>query len=158
MRLNRTIFALIALLVAPALACQTITGGLSPNSAATLEPELPDLGTAVPPDIQTAVPEGTISAIATSALGGEAPADIPVIEGSANLLASSQLVSYETTTSFDDTVKFYKDGMPANGWTEAQGSITFGDTSVMNYTKEGRTAVVTVSKSGDKTVVAIAIQ
>ncbi len=158
MRLNRTMIALIALFVAPVLACQAITGAVSPSSAPTPVPGLPGVGTALPPDIQTAVPEGTIAAIATSVLGGEAPPDIPVIEGANIVVASSQAVSYDTTTSFDDVVKYYKDQMPANGWAEAEGSITFGDNSVTNYTKDSRKAVVTITKQGDKTLVNILIQ
>jgi hypothetical protein len=119
----------------------------------TLDPGLD--ATVEVPEIGTVVPEVTVPAIPT--LGGDRPEDIPVVEPNENLFASADAVSYETTTSFDDVKEFYKEQMPANGWEESPGALEFGDTAILNYTKDGRTAVVTLSVNSGKTVVVIGI-
>jgi hypothetical protein len=132
-------------------------GGLNPGPTPTFELELPplevpELATALPPG-----PEATLPALATAFAGGEAPEDIPVLDQAENLFGSETAVSYETTVPFDDVVTFYKEQMPANGWEEAEGSFSFGEVSILNYVKEGRSAIVTITKAGEKTTVLVGI-
>jgi hypothetical protein len=163
MKTRALISVLIALLVLPALACQTILGALGAGATPTpFVPELPTLDldlevTVEVPDVATALPGATLPALPTFEVDGEVPEDIPVVEPNENLVTSAGLVSYETGTDFSTVLEFYKDEMPANGWEESLDALEFGETAILNYTKEGQTAVVTLSVSGGKTVVLIAL-
>jgi len=157
MRRNWTILALVALLFAPALACQTVMGALSQNPTPTFEPVGPELGTLAPPDLGTALPEGTLPALPPIDLGGDVPDDIPIDSNAANVSASGGTIAYTTSTAFDDVVAFYEEQMPLNGWAKAEGSLTFGEIAALNYSKDGRSAVVSVTKSGNEVVVGIVV-
>jgi hypothetical protein len=90
------------------------------------------------------------------------PSDIPVVQGDNTiLLVNAQLVSYQTKTDFATTVKFYKDQMPKNGWTQdTSTSIETTNASVLAYTKDTRKANVSVTKdpTSGQTMVLITIQ
>jgi hypothetical protein len=150
----------LALWLIPALACQTVLGAL--GAGATPTPPLvivPPVD--VLPDIETALPsllEGTPPAIPTElSVLGTPPPDIPVVDQAENLTGSQFLVSYETSKAFDDVVKFYEDGMPAQGWKSSGSPTTLGGFAVLNYTKDKRAAVVTITAAEGKTSVAVVI-
>ncbi len=101
----------------------------------------------------------TAQAAATEVnVGGEAPADIPVMDDKQNFFGSAQLVSYTTSASFEATVEFYRDEMTRQGWEEAEGAMEIQGASVVTYTKADRTAVVTVTETGADTTVLVALQ
>ncbi len=94
------------------------------------------------------------TAAATTASGGGgggtisgAPQDIPVVSGQNTvLLATSQVVSYESKTDFNTVVKFYKDEMPKNGWTQDTAtSVETANATVLAYKKDTRQAQVSIT-------------
>ena len=104
----------------------------------TMVPEIPaDLG-----DIQA-----TAEAVQEDFTTGEAPADIPVVEGDTeNFFASEVFVSYTTAMDFDEVVTFYQEEMPKNGWTaNDDGSFSIEGTSLLSFSKSNRVALVTIS-------------
>ncbi len=101
----------------------------------------------------------TAQAAATEVnVGGEAPADIPVMDNKQNFFGSAQLVSYTTPSSFQDTLKFYRDEMTKQGWKESEGAVETQGAAVVTFTKADRTAVVTVTETGTDTTVLVALQ
>ena len=104
----------------------------------------------------------TGQAIATQLASGEAPADIPLVEGTReDFTATGSLVSYTTALQFTDVVNFYKTHMPENGWTlDEQSSLETSNSAILNYTKSNRTAlvIINVDPANNKTIVAITIQ
>jgi hypothetical protein len=104
----------------------------------------------------------TGQAFATQFASGEAPADIPLVEGDReDFTANDSLVSYSTSLQFADVVGFYKTQMPENGWTiDEQSSVETGSSAILNYSKADRTALVIINAdpANNKTLVAITIQ
>lgn len=104
----------------------------------------------------------TSQAIVTQFASGEAPSDIPLVEGNReDFTATSNLVSYTTTLQFADVDSFYKTQMPENGWTlDEQSSVETGNSAILNYSKSDRTAlvIINVDPANNKTIVAITIQ
>ncbi|MBI3362635.1 MAG: hypothetical protein HY023_16155 [Chloroflexi bacterium] len=150
---------LLALLLIPALACQTVLRALQPSLP--IPPGLTELGTALPGVLEgTPIPLPELMTAIPALPGGtaEAPPDIPVVDQKENLVGSQFLVSYQTSMAFDDVVKFYKDQMPAQGWQAGEAPQAVKGFAVLNYVKDKRTATVTVSGAEGKTAVIIAIQ
>jgi hypothetical protein len=77
---------------------------------------------------------------------GDAPDDIPVFDGNnENFFGSADVVSYTTDGSYADVVAFYRAEMEANGWTyDANLSAEFDEVAALQYTKDGRSATVSV--------------
>ena len=95
----------------------------------------------------------------TTASGG--PSDIPVIQGGTVLVATAQLLSYQTKSDLASVVAFYKDAMPKNGWTaDATASVETPTATVLTFKKGSQTASVTIGSdpSSGQTLVAIAVQ
>jgi len=92
---------------------------------------------------------------------GEAPADIPHVEGERNqFYAIQNLVFYLTPLPYPDVVAFYKEQMPANGWEiEEQGTLEAENASVLMYEKDNRKASIALSinPADNHTVVLITI-
>lgn len=105
----------------------------------------------------------TAQAFATQGLpSGEAPADIPIIDGdqASDYFASENVVSYSTAVDFQAVVEFYKDEMPANGWERTtEGSDESGSPVLMMFSKPDRTASVVITESPieNKTIVLVTI-
>jgi hypothetical protein len=162
MKLKAAIPILLCLIALPALACQTVMGALGGTPTPPV-PEIPtvegvpELPTGLPDELATALPEGTLPALATEFFSGEAPEDVPVVEPNENFFGAEGTVSYDTTTAFDEVVAFYKAEMPANGWEDAGNNVEFGDTAILNFSKDGRSAIVTLSVSQGKTIVLIVV-
>jgi hypothetical protein len=71
------------------------------------------------------------------------------------------LVSYQSKTDMATVVKFYKDEMPKNGWTQDTAtSVETGTAVILAYKKDSRQAQVSVTTdpTGKQTVVLITIQ
>jgi len=106
--------------------------------------------------------ETTLQALPTSLAGqGEAPANIPTVDESTMTMyyATKDSVSYATTQDFQTVVNFYKEQMPANGWSIDDGfSMETTTTCVYSYKMDNRTATLTINANADgKTYVVIAV-
>jgi hypothetical protein len=97
-----------------------------------------------PPDA-TETPAGV--ATVDTGFGGEAPDDVPIIDGqNSNLFTSAEIVSYQTDADYKTVVSFYKDGMAKNGWTiDTNSSVEQETTTILYCTKDNRQATVTIS-------------
>jgi hypothetical protein len=102
------------------------------------------LSRVTPPDA-TETPAGV--ATVDTGLGGEAPDDVPIIDGqNSNLFTSAEIVSYQTDADYKTVVSFYKDGMAKNGWTiDTNSSVEQETTTILYCTKDNRQATVTIS-------------
>ena len=100
---------------------------------------------------------------ASSGGGGGAvsggPADIPVVDAQNTVqVANDKVLNYYTSADLATVVKFYKDAMPKSGWTlNTAISVETATASVLTYTKDSRSAVITIGTANGQTVVAIVI-
>ena len=92
---------------------------------------------------------------------GDAPDDVPVFDGNnENFFATADVVTYLADAPYADVVAFYKTEMEANGWTyDATLSTEFGEIAALTYTKDSRTATVSIltDTTTKKTLVAVNI-
>jgi len=107
--------------------------------------------------------EGTVQAFATQAgsTAGQAPQDIPLVQGDkTSLITSENFVTYFTSMDFNAVSTFYEAQMPANGWTKVdKESIQNDNSAVLVFEKPSRKATVTlgVNPTNNSTVVVITI-
>ncbi len=103
----------------------------------------------------------TGQAMATQLSPGEVPADIPVVEGDKGEFYSSQeVVSYETGLDFQTVIDFYKQEMPAKGWSfSEQDSTEMENLATLLYEKPDRKATInlTVNPLNQNIIVLITI-
>jgi hypothetical protein len=105
----------------------------------------------------------TVQAVATQSgsTSGQAPKDIPLVEGDKTSLVTSQtFISYFTSLDFNSVVTFYDNQMPANGWTKLdKESIQNANNAVMIFDKPTRKATVTlgINPTNNTTVVVITV-
>jgi hypothetical protein len=105
----------------------------------------------------------TVQAFATQTGStlGQAPQDIPLVEGDkTSLVTSADFVTYFTSMDFKAVSSFYEAQMPANGWTKVdKESIQNGNNAVLVFEKSNRKATVTlgVNPTNNSTVVVITI-
>lgn len=94
---------------------------------------------------------------------GDGPEDVPVFVGASaneNFFASADVVTYLADGPYADVVTFYKTEMEANGWAyNASLSTEFGEIAALTYTKDNRSATVSIltDTSTNKTLVAVNI-
>ncbi len=106
-----------------ALATQADESGLLATGQALATEQGPGLIETV---LAVATQEGpamleTAQAYITQSAPGNAPEDIPVIEGQKEMFYQSPvLVSYIVTVPYAQAVEFYKNQMPANGWSKVE--------------------------------------
>jgi hypothetical protein len=106
---------------------------------------------------QAEIPEGgdellaTLNAVATQGLGldfgSDLPADIPLVDETTitNRAHSEGYISYQTSLDYPTTIAFYKEQMPANGWTALTESfVETEDTTILYFEKENRNATVSM--------------
>jgi hypothetical protein len=125
-----------------------------PELMATLQAFATDQG---PGLMETAQAMGT----AAAPLLGEAPDDIPLVQGELeNLVSTRLLVTYGTAIDSQLVVDFYNNEMVANGWTKVNEEALGDAITLMTFEKPGRLASVTVTDNSltQKTMVVIAIQ
>ncbi len=75
----------------------------------------------------------------------------PIMPDATNTSTFGGMVTYESSSSFEDVQAFYEEQMPAEGWSETGDSFVAAGTAMLNYTKDGETATVTIT-GGDGTV------
>lgn len=125
-----------------------------PELMATLQAFATDQG---PGLMETAQAMGT----AAAPLLGEAPADIPIVQGELeNLISTRLLVTYGTALDARLVVDFYNNEMVANGWTKVNEEALGDAITLVTFEKPGRLATVTVTGNTltSKTMVVITIQ
>jgi len=104
---------------------------------------------------------GTAQAYITQLSPGEAPDDIPIIDGQKEMFFQSpQFVSYVISVPYTQAVEFYKNQMLTSGWSKVdQDWVETGVVSNLQFEKADRRAsvVLTTSSGGDKATVLITI-
>jgi hypothetical protein len=103
----------------------------------------------------------TAQAAATQFAVGQPPEDIPILarETAENFFGSKDVVSYATALPSNAVVDFYKTAMLSSGWQEVRSEWTeAAGTAILKYEKPNRYALVTITASGNKTLVLIGIQ
>ncbi len=103
------------------------------------------------------------SQIAQGSNPNAVPSDIPLPpqDRLEQLNSTAGMIAYYTSMKYVNVVKFYKTGMVNAGWQAvAQGTTSTPNTTVLNYTKDNRTAsiVITLSPNDNNTGVVITIQ
>lgn len=91
---------------------------------------------------------------------GETPEDIPLLAPDEEFFFSNaSFVSYHANVKFDTALSFYEQEMVLNGWEAGEGTIQAGSTAILPYTKENRTATVTLTNNpaAENTLVVITI-
>ncbi len=71
--------------------------------------------------------------------------EFPVMPDATNVSMLGGMLSYQSSSSFDDVVAFYQEQMPAEGWTDTGDSFVATGTTMLNYSKDDRNATVTLT-------------
>jgi hypothetical protein len=127
-------------------------GSLSTEAVGNLQLTAEALGAEMGPVI-----EATLAAIPPGVSIGNGPEDIPVIPDPYGFYGSENKVVYMTTQSVEDVVSFYRQEMPVNGWTETEPSLVIPKMAYLNFEKDLRKAVVTMSTAGDKVAITVMV-
>ena len=87
----------------------------------------------------------------------DVPNDIPMIDGATNVQISGQppmtIINFEVVLPAAGVVAFYKDEMPKQGWTSLASPIP----TMMNFEKDGRTAMIMTEEAGGTSTATIMI-
>ena len=86
---------------------------------------------------------------------GAAESEYPMMADATDLTTMENMVMYTSASSLDDVLAFYKEQMPADGWSETGDSITSEGTAMQSYTKEGVTVSLTLTEQDGKVTVLI---
>jgi hypothetical protein len=104
----------------------------------------------------------TAQAYITEAAPGDAPEDIPIIDGDKEMFFQSpEMVSYVISLPYAQVVEFYKNQMPVNGWAmEDEDWVESETVANLQFEKTNRRAsvVVTPAPGAAKTTVLIMIE
>ena len=86
---------------------------------------------------------------------GAAESEYPIMPDATDMTTMQNMVTYTSASSLDDVLAFYKEQMPANGWSETGDSFTSEGTAMQSYTKEGVTVSLTLTEQDGKVSVLI---
>lgn len=91
--------------------------------------------------------------------GCSAPAgnDLPKMPDAQEGFSMNGMSSYTTASAAADVVAFYQAQMPAAGWTAGTANTTDA-LSTLSFTKDGKTATITITTDSGKTTVLIQVQ
>jgi len=81
--------------------------------------------------------------------------EYPIMPDATDMTTMQNMVMYTSASSLDDVLAFYKEQMPANGWSETGDSFTSEGTAMQSYTKEGVTVSLTLTEQDGKVSVLI---
>jgi len=76
-------------------------------------------------------------------LSGDKPVDIPIIEGSEEMMSSKGLITFTTEKELYEIIDYYNQQMPANGWNKT-GEKVEEDSTELTFEKGGRKATINV--------------
>ncbi|MFN8596662.1 MAG: hypothetical protein U0559_10840 [Anaerolineae bacterium] len=88
---------------------------------------------------------------------GGAADDIPVMSDATDKSGFGAMTIYTTASAFDDVVKFYKQEMVAKGWAEKEGGMSADGFTMLTFTKDKRSASVTITFDKDKNSTSVMI-
>jgi hypothetical protein len=71
--------------------------------------------------------------------------EFPIMPDATDLTTMGGMVTYTSASSFDDVQAFYEEQMTADGWSDSGDSFTSPGSAMLNYAKEGRTAMITLT-------------
>lgn len=86
-----------------------------------------------------------------------AASDIPLMADAQNKSMFGDMISYESASSFEDVVNFYKAEMPAAGWEQADEPTEMEGLAMLSYSKDNRKAQLMISFDKDKNIVSVLI-
>ena len=136
-------------------ASQDIDGGYFVN--VTMPFDMPDLGggAAAGDDSEAdADDDGT-----TSGANATGDADFPLMDDAADVLSIAGLTTYATQNSIESVIEYYRQQLPAEGWTENEGTAFSNDTSgLVMFSKDGQTLMVTANAVDGTTTVGLVVQ
>ncbi len=84
-----------------------------------------------------------------------AESEFPIMPDATDMTTMGGMVMYTSASSFDDVLAFYQEQMPANGWSDTGDVSVASDTAMLSYTKDGRTATITLTSEDGKASVFI---
>ncbi len=127
----------------PARALITIFGP-EDQGKATIQIDVFDANT----DIAIEPPEGAEAAPSST--------ELPTMPDAENVMPMGGMVIYETASSIEEVVDFYRQEMPAQGWSEDEESAFVAEDMVsLTFTKDSQEASILVSVEEGKTQVMI---
>ncbi len=130
----------------PARALMTISGtdAQGREGKATIQIDAFDVNT----DITIELPEGAEAAPSLP--------DVPTMPDATNIMPMGGMVIYETASSVEEVVDFYRQEMPAQGWTEDEESaFVTEDMAALSFAKDSQQASILVSVEEGQTQVMI---
>ncbi|MCP4538049.1 MAG: hypothetical protein GY832_12975 [Chloroflexi bacterium] len=74
-----------------------------------------------------------------------AESEFPIMPDAVNTSTFGGMVTYESSSSFDNVQTFYEEQMSAEGWSETGDSFITSGTAMLNYTKDDQNASVTIT-------------
>ncbi len=83
------------------------------------------------------------------------PEDIPILADASEMMTTEGMIIYKSATPFKEAVNFYKEKMPANGWSAAPGSVEMEGMAMLNFSKGERFVSVSISPEGEGVMVMI---
>jgi len=78
-----------------------------------------------------------------------AEGEFPVMPDATDMTTMGGMLTYSSGSSLEEVQAFYQEQMAADGWSEAEDSFISSDTAMLSFTKEGRTATITLSSEGE---------
>jgi len=81
--------------------------------------------------------------------------DLPIMADAADLQRLAGTIIYTSQSAVEEVVTFYREQMPAIGWSEGDQSFVSGEVAMLNFSLDGGTATVTISADDGVTTVAI---
>lgn len=74
-----------------------------------------------------------------------AEGELPIMPDATDMTTMGGMTMYTSASSFDDVLAFYQEQMEADGWSDTGSSFITQDNAMLSYTKEGRTATITLT-------------
>ena len=71
--------------------------------------------------------------------------DFPIMADATNMSTFGGMVTYESSSSFDEVLAFYQEQMPADEWSDMGDSFISSDTAMLGYTKDGQNVTITLT-------------
>ncbi len=85
----------------------------------------------------------------------ETQSEYPIMSDATELTAMSGMVTYQSSSSFDDVLQFYQDNMSAEGWSEEGDAFVTEGMAMLSYTKDGSTVSITLTEEDGQVAVLI---